>query len=68
MTFLETYIILITQETCREKNIFGFFMIFQIFMVFIGFIFLYFLFVFIIYTRIFEANPLLLILFMKTFD
>ena len=44
MTFLETYIILITQETCREKNIFGFYD-FLIFMVFVGFIFFYFLFV-----------------------
>jgi hypothetical protein len=52
MTFLETYIILITQETCREKNIFVFFfMIFQIFMVFIGFIFFYFLFDLILCTK-----------------
>ena len=44
MTFLETYIISITRETCREKNIFGFLLVFQIFMGFIDFIFLYFLF------------------------
>ena len=37
MTFLETYILLITQETCRKKSIFGFFMIFQIFMGFYRF-------------------------------
>ena len=66
MTFLESYIILITQETCREKNIFVFFMIFQIFMVFIGFIFFYFLFVLSYVQRIYEITPSLFILLLKT--
>ena len=44
MAFLESYKILITQETCREKNVFRFYD-FMIFMVFVGFIFFYFLFV-----------------------
>ena len=65
MTFLETYIILITQETCREKNIFEFLWFFRFFMVFIGFIFFYFLFDLIYVQRIWEINPSIIILFLE---